>query len=303
MLKSINNIRPLTREEVNLLYNVSTETKLLRIKELEDKHKPTQEEFNKFFEERIFSTIDTSKNRFIKDSDNYDFEYVKMPTSRIQLRNSKGHWLFDYDYNQKTPHFYYSHYLVRERLTQQFLLTYDEIQILMKTIVEKYFNLYLSIIDIECFINCDQLDNSMEEAKAFMLSKFNKDELEYKSKPTQEEFNAFFEENILCTIDYSKTKFLDCAGFDSKTPTSRIELRNSNNDWLFDYDYNKKNIHFYYSYYHVYIILNNKFSLTDVDIAQLMKSMVNKHFNLHGVTPCNTLNIGIEEVRKSSYGV
>ena len=202
MLKNTNNIRPLTREEVNLLYNISTETKRLRIKELESKHKPPQEEFNKFFEERIFSTIDTSKIGFTKDSDNFDFdfEYVKMPTSRIQLRNSKGHWLFDYDYNQKTPHFYYSHYLVRERLTQQFLLTYDEIQILMKNTIEKYFNLYLSLIDIECCINCDQLDNSIEEANAFILSKFNKDELEAKIKPTQEEFNTFFEENRLFNI-------------------------------------------------------------------------------------------------------
>ena len=96
-----------------------------------------------------------------RSSDNYDydFEYAKMPTSRIQLRNSNEDCLFDYDYNQKTPHFYYSHYLIREKLTNHFLLTYDEIQILMKNIIEKYFNLSLSLIDIECFINCDQADS------------------------------------------------------------------------------------------------------------------------------------------------
>lgn len=161
MLKNMNNIRPLTIEEVKSLYKIAKEKELFRIKELEAKHKPIQEEFNKFFEECIFSTIDISKTVFIKDSDNYDydFEYAKMPTSRIQLRNSNEDCLFDYDYNQKTPHFYYSHYLIREKLTNHFLLTYGEIQILMKNIIEKYFNLSLSLIDIECFINCDQADS------------------------------------------------------------------------------------------------------------------------------------------------
>ena len=54
-----------------------------------------------------------------------------------------------------------------------------------------------------------KLYTSSEEAKAFLLSKFTKDELEGKPIPTQEEFNKFFEENIFPLIDYSKTKFLD----------------------------------------------------------------------------------------------
>ena len=130
------------------------------------------------------------------------------------------------------------------------------------------------------------LYNSSEEAKVFLLSKFTKDELEGKNIPTQEEFNKFFEENIFPLIDYSKTKFLDCNnGHVSKTPTSRIELNNSDNKWLFDYNYEQKNSRFLYSYKRVYLIFMKQFSLHDVDRNRLMKSLVEKHFNLSDIQP------------------
>ena len=131
-----------------------------------------------------------------------------------------------------------------------------------------------------------KLYNSSEEAKTFLLSKFTKDELEGKNIPTQEEFNKFFEENIFPLIDYSKTKFLDCNnGHVSKTPTSRIELNNSDNKWLFDYNYEQKNSRFLYSYKRVYLIFMKQFSLHDVDRNRLMKSLVEKHFNLSDIQP------------------
>ena len=131
-----------------------------------------------------------------------------------------------------------------------------------------------------------KLYNSSEEAKVFLLSKFTKDELEGKNIPTQEEFNKFFEENIFPLIDYSKTKFLDCNnGHVSKTPTSRIELNNSDNKWLFDYNYEQKNSRFLYSYKRVYLIFMKQFSLHDVDRNRLMKSLVEKHFNLSDIQP------------------
>ena len=130
-----------------------------------------------------------------------------------------------------------------------------------------------------------KLYNSSEEAKEFLLSKFTKEELEGKTIPTQEEFNKFFEENIFSQIDYSKTKFLDCNnGHVSKTPTSRIELCNSDDKWLFDYNYDQKTQRVWYSYQRVYTIVMNKFSLQDVDRHRLMKSLVEKHLNLHGIT-------------------
>ena len=130
-----------------------------------------------------------------------------------------------------------------------------------------------------------KLYNSSEEAKIFLLSKFNKNELEGKNIPSQEEFNKFFEENIFPLIDYSKTKFLDYNGNVSKTPTSRIQLRNSDDKWLFDYNYDQKNPYFYYSHYRVYSNFQKQFSLQDVDRHRLMKSLVEKHFNLGNTQP------------------
>ena len=126
-----------------------------------------------------------------------------------------------------------------------------------------------------------------DDIKLFLLSKFTKEELEGKKIPTQEEFNKFFEENIFPLIDYSKTKFLNINSYynSSKTPTSRIELRNSNNEWLFDYNYDQKNQHFYYSYDRVYTIFKRKFSLQDDDRHRLMKSLVEKHFKLRDTQP------------------
>ena len=137
-----------------------------------------------------------------------------------------------------------------------------------------------------------KLYNSNEEAKTFLLSKFTKDELEGKNIPSQEEFNKFFEENILSQIEYSKTKFLDCNnGKISKIPTSRIELKNSNNEWLFDYNYDPENPHFYYSYDRVYNILNKHLSCEVYYSNKRMKSFVENQFNLHDVPLCNIKTI------------
>ena len=126
-----------------------------------------------------------------------------------------------------------------------------------------------------------------DDIKLFLLSKFTKEELEGKKPPSHEEFNKFFEENIFPLIDYSKTKFLNINSYynSSKTPTSRIELRDSNNEWLFDYNYDQKNQHFYYSYDRVYTIFKRKFSLQDDDRHRLMKSLVEKHFKLRDTQP------------------
>jgi hypothetical protein len=130
-----------------------------------------------------------------------------------------------------------------------------------------------------------KLYNSSEEAKTFLLSRFTKEELEGKNIPSQEEFDTFFEENILSLIDNSKTKFSDSNGIVSKKPTSSILLFNSNGEWLFDYNYDQKNQGFWYSYDRVYTIFMNTFSLSYVDRDRLMKSLVKKHFNLRDTQP------------------
>ena len=128
-----------------------------------------------------------------------------------------------------------------------------------------------------------QLYNSFDFIKPFLLSKFTKDELEG-STVTQEEFDKFFEETIFPLIDYSKTKFLDRNNNISETPTSRIELRNSKDVWLFDYNYDQKDKHFGYSC-DISFMLYTKFYLNDFYLQPRMKNLVKKHFNLLDVTP------------------
>ena len=128
-----------------------------------------------------------------------------------------------------------------------------------------------------------QLYNSFDFIKPFLLSKFTKDELEG-STVTQEEFDKFFEETIFPLIDYSKTRFLDRNNNISETPTSRIELRNSKDVWLFDYNYDQKDKHFGYSC-DISFMLYTKFYLNDFYLQPRMKNLVKKHFNLLDVTP------------------
>jgi hypothetical protein len=128
-----------------------------------------------------------------------------------------------------------------------------------------------------------QLYNSFDLIKPFLLSKFTKDELDG-STVTQEEFDKFFEDTIFPLIDYSKTKFLDRNNNISETPTSRIELRNSKDAWLFDYNYDQKDKHFGYSC-DISFMLYTKFYLNDFYLQPRMKNLVKKHFNLLDVTP------------------
>ena len=129
-----------------------------------------------------------------------------------------------------------------------------------------------------------QLYNSFDVIKPFLLSKFSKDELDG-STVTQEEFNKFFEDTIFPLIDCSKTRYLDNNGNGSKIQTSRIELRNSDNKVLFEYD--QKKHCFWYSYDRVYTIFQKQFLLQNDNIYRLMKILVKKHFGLHIVKPDN----------------
>ena len=129
-----------------------------------------------------------------------------------------------------------------------------------------------------------QLYNSFDVIKPFLLSKFSKDELDG-STVTQEEFNKFFEDTIFPLIDCSKTRYLDNNGNGSKIQTSRIELRNSDNKLLFEYD--QKKHCFWYSYDRVYTIFQKQFLLQNDNIYRLMKILVKKHFGLHIVKPDN----------------
>ena len=116
---------------------------------------------------------------------------------------------------------------------------------------------------------------------------FTKEELEIESEtflkvkqcPSQEEFNKFFEEEILSKIDPTKTSFPIENSF------SCIHLCNSRGEWLLDYDTDPKNPHFWYQFNRVNCVLRDKFSLQDNAIERLMKSPVETNFNLKDTQP------------------
>ena len=122
--------------------------------------------------------------------------------------------------------------------------------------------------------------NESDEMKSLMLTKFSKAELE-KPEVTQEEFDKTFLELLgQCT----KTVFLDEDWVESKLPTNRIVLKNSNNDWMFDICFTGKNKHFWVSYFRVWKIFKDKYSLQDNAIQRLMKNQVNTVFGLDDIT-------------------
>ena len=101
-------------------------------------------------------------------------------------------------------------------------------------------------------------------------------------KVSQKEFNKAFNE----ILEGSTQRYLDPGtGIVTKKKTTRIEVLNSNGKWLIDYSTAKKNPSFLYSHFRVLLILGKQFSLQDIEIQGFMKSMVESHFKMKGVTP------------------
>ena len=120
-----------------------------------------------------------------------------------------------------------------------------------------------------------------DDMKSLMLTKFSKSELE-KHEVTQEEFDKTFLELLgQCT----KTVFLDEDWVESKLPTNRIVLKNSNNDWMFDICFTGKHKHFWLNNFRVWNILADTYSLNYSDIQRLMKNQMNTRFGMGDVTP------------------
>ena len=83
----------------------------------------------------------------------------------------------------------------------------------------------------------------------------------------------------------SNVRFLDENYKVSKYPTSRFDILNENGEWLFDIAYDSKNPRFLYSYYRVWVVFNGKHSINYDDFQEVMKSILEEHLNLRGVTP------------------
>jgi len=100
----------------------------------------------------------------------------------------------------------------------------------------------------------------------------------------QESFNKAFND----ILDGSTQRYLNTnrnTDEISKKKTARIEVLNSNGNWLLDYSTDPENSYFWYQFDRVYIILQSHFSLQDEEIQSLMKSMVDTQYKMKGVTP------------------
>ena len=121
-----------------------------------------------------------------------------------------------------------------------------------------------------------------DSLKDMMLTKFSKEELE-KNDVTQEEFDKTFLELLgKC----NKTVFLDArGGYPSKVPTNRIELRNDENEWMFDIQFTGEKRHFYVRFRTVWRIFESKYELQDNEIQRLMKNQMKLRFGMDDITP------------------
>ncbi len=92
----------------------------------------TQEEFNKAFNE----ILEGSTQRYINPETG---NISKKKTLMIQVLNSKGEWLIDYNTDPKNSYFYYQDKRVYCALRDKFSLLCKEFQPLMKNLVEKQY--------------------------------------------------------------------------------------------------------------------------------------------------------------------
>ncbi len=104
----------------------------------EMQYSPSFEEVNKFFIANILSNIDMSKT---EPTDSF---------SRIQLRDFGGNWLFDYEYDEKRPHFWYNDTNVTGVMREEFHLTGVELGVFMHEIKVLHFHMQKDTPILSC---------------------------------------------------------------------------------------------------------------------------------------------------------
>ena len=63
------------------------------------------------------------------------------PTSRFEILDNNGDWLFDIDYDSENPHFWYSYDRVLSVFSVKYLINYDGFKEVMKSILVEHLNL------------------------------------------------------------------------------------------------------------------------------------------------------------------
>ena len=127
----------LTLDEAREVYKKSDSLKSLMLtkfsKEELEKSEVTQEAFDKTFQELLGQC---TKTVFL-DEDGYP---CRVPTNRIEWRNSDGKWLFDIQFTGK-EHFWVNYDRVWSIFESKYGLQYDDIKRLMKNQIKQRFEL------------------------------------------------------------------------------------------------------------------------------------------------------------------
>ena len=98
----------------------------------------SQEDFNKAFNKAFNEILEGSTQRYLTPKTE---KVSEKKTSRIEVLDSNGHWLLDYDCDPKNSHFWYQYDRVYYVLLKKFSLQYEEIQPLMKSLVESQYKM------------------------------------------------------------------------------------------------------------------------------------------------------------------
>ena len=120
--------------EVNGVTIVLTEDQVNKILE-QTNIKDTKE----LVKQEILEMLEKYKSnvRFLDENCNVS----KYPTSRFEILNEEGKWLFDIDYDSKNQHFWYSYYRILAIFRENYSINYDDFQEVMKSILEEHLNL------------------------------------------------------------------------------------------------------------------------------------------------------------------
>ena len=98
----------------------------------------SQEDFNKAFNKAFNEILEGSTQRYLTPKTE---KVSEKKTSRIEVLDSNGHWLLDYDCDPENRHFWYQYRGVYSILQDNFSLQDDELYALMKSLVETQYNL------------------------------------------------------------------------------------------------------------------------------------------------------------------
>ena len=97
----------------------------------------------------------------------------------------------------------------------------------------------------------------------------------------QEKFNKAF--NDILKGSRQRYLYSNQTHIVSKNKSSRIEVLNSDGNWLIDYDSDPENSHFWYQDDRVFWVLRNKFSLQYNEMQLHMKNLIETQYNLKDV--------------------